>query len=41
MVGQTKAISLLQETFREGKTRPDWNEMPEEEKEVLKPDVIV
>ena len=26
---------------RQGKTRPDWNEMPEEEKEVRKPDVIV
>ncbi len=42
MVGANESyIALCRKHFREGKTRPDWNEMPEEEKEVLKPDVIV
>lgn len=42
MVGANESyIALCRKHFRKGKTRPDWNEMPEEEKEVLKPDVIV
>ena len=42
MVGANESyIALCRKHFREGKTRPDWSEMSEEKKEVLKPDVIV
>ena len=39
MVGANESyIALCRKHFREGKTRPDWSEMSEEKKEVLKPD---
>lgn len=42
MVGANESyIALCRKHFREGKTRPDWSEMPEEKKEVLESDVIV
>ena len=42
MVGTNESyIALCRKHFREGKTRPDWSEMPEEKKEVLESDVIV
>lgn len=42
MVGANKSyIALCRKHFREGKTRPDLNDMPEVEQEALKSDVIV
>ena len=42
MVGANESyIALCRKHFREGKTRPDWNEIPEGEQEALKSDVIV
>lgn len=42
MVGANESyIALCRKHFREGKTRPDWNEIPEGEQESLKSDVIV
>ena len=42
MVGANESyIALCRKHFREGKTRPDWNEMPKGEQEALKSDVIV
>ena len=42
MVGANESyIALCRKHFREGKTRPDLNEMPEVEQEALKSDVIV
>lgn len=42
MVGANESyIALCRKHFREGKPRPDWNEMPEVEQEALKSDVIV
>lgn len=42
MVGANESyIALCRKHFREGKTRPDWNEIPKGEQEALKSDVIV
>lgn len=42
MVGANESyIALCRKHFREGKTRPDWNEIPKREQETLKSDVIV
>lgn len=42
MVGANESyIALCRKHFREGKTRPDWNGIPEGEQEALKSDVIV
>lgn len=42
MVGANESyIALCRKHFREGKTRPDWNEIPGGEQEALKSDVIV
>lgn len=42
MVGANESyIALCRKHFREGKTRPDWNEIPEGEQGALKSDVIV
>lgn len=42
MVGANESyIALCRKHFREGKTRPDWNEIQEGKQEALKSDVIV
>lgn len=42
MVGANESyIALCRKHFREGKTRPDWNEIQKGEQETLKSDVIV
>ena len=42
MVGANESyIALCRKHFKEGKTRPDWSEMPAGEKDVLESDVIV
>ena len=42
MVGANESyIALCRKHFREGKTSPDWSEIPEGKDETLKSDVIV